>query len=114
MLNAINWNNFSKDSIFQLVFPQPGMINAQTVEEYTQAKTLEEKAKIGEEYTKMTNPPDGKQKLNKPWFDNESGDLEIVEGGQHKYPQCQLIFDKTTQSCFAFCSYCFLTFGRHS
>lgn len=107
VLNAINWNNFSEDSLFQLVFPQPGMINAQTVEEYSQAKTPEEKAKIVEEYTKRTNPHDGKQKLNKPWFDNESGDLEIVEGGQHKYPQCQLIFDKTTQSCFAFCSYCF-------
>ena len=107
VLNAINWNNFAEDSIFQLVFPQPGMINANTVEEYSKAKTKEEKEHIVEEYTKKTNPHDGKQKLNKPWFDNQQGELEIVEGSQHKYPQCQLLFDKTTQSCFAFCSYCF-------
>jgi L-lysine 2,3-aminomutase len=107
VLNAINWNNFAEDSIFQLVFPQPGMINATTVEEYSKAETEQEKERIVEEYTKKTNPHDGKQKLNKPWFDNEQGELEIVEGSQHKYPQCQLIFDKTTQNCFAFCSYCF-------
>jgi len=107
VLNTINWNNFAEDPIFQLVFPQPGMINATIVDEYTKAETEQEKERIVEEYTKKTNPHDGKQKLNKPWFDNEQGELEIVEGSQHKYPQCQLIFDKTTQNCFAFCSYCF-------
>ncbi len=35
------------------------------------------------------------------------GHLEILEGSQHKYPPVQLVFDKTTQNCFAFCTYCF-------
>jgi lysine 2,3-aminomutase len=38
---------------------------------------------------------------------NDDGALEFVEGSQHKYPQCQLIFDQSTQACFAFCTYCF-------
>ncbi len=107
VLNTINWNNFANDSLFQLVFPQPEMIQAETVKLYTEAKTDDERKTIVNEYMKKTNPHDGKQLLNKPWFENEDGELEILDGCQHKYPQCILLFDKTTQSCFAFCSYCF-------
>ena len=107
ILNAINWNDYKKDSIFQLVFPQPGMINKETVEKYVNAKDDEERDKIVKEYQLKTNPHDGKQKLNKPWFSDESCEVQVLEGSQHKYPPCQLIFDKTTQNCFAFCNYCF-------
>lgn len=107
VLNTINWKKFAKDSVFQLVFPQPGMMKDEILKSYFEAKTDEERKKIADDYIKKTNPHDGKQKLNKPWFENEDGELEILEGGQHKYPQCFLIFDNTTQSCFAFCSYCF-------
>ncbi len=31
----------------------------------------------------------------------------MLDGSQHKYPQVALVFDKTTQDCFAFCTYCF-------
>jgi lysine 2,3-aminomutase len=37
----------------------------------------------------------------------DDGDIDLVEGSQHKYPPCMLIFDQTTQECFAFCTYCF-------
>lgn len=107
VLNAINWNNFEQDSIFQLVFPQPGMIRKDVVEKYLNAKDDNEKQIIVKEYINETNPHDGKQKLNKPWFVDESCDVKVLEGSQHKYPPCQLIFDKTTQNCFAFCNYCF-------
>ncbi|TVR42329.1 MAG: hypothetical protein EA394_03675 [Bacteroidia bacterium] len=107
VLNKINWSNFEKDSLFQLVFPQPGMIRGDVVEAYKEASTDEEKRRIVKDYQKKTNPHDGKQLLNKPWFVNEDGELEILRGSQHKYPQCQLIFDKTTQNCFTFCTYCF-------
>ncbi|HNR38658.1 MAG TPA: hypothetical protein PKN61_06455 [Acidobacteriota bacterium] len=107
ILNMINWNNFTDDSIFQLVFPQPGMIPHDVVKAYQNAKTAGERRDIAEAYKTRTNPHDGKQKLNKPWFENDHGEIEILKGGQHKYPQCQLIFDKTTQNCFTFCSYCF-------
>ncbi len=108
VLNAINWQNFENDPLFQLVFPQPGMIKPDTVKAYNKAKTKESRQSLINDYIrKNTNPHDGKQQLNKPWFENEDGELVILEGSQHKYPQCQLIFDQTTQSCFSFCTYCF-------
>ena len=107
VLNTIRWSNFKDDSIFQLVFPQPGMINRDTVKEYCDAKDDAGRKKIVLAYMEKTNPHDGKQMLNRPSFFSENGELETLEGSQHKYPQCFLLFDKTTQSCFAYCSYCF-------
>src|SRR6056297_347714 len=108
VLNAIDWDNFENDSLFHLVFPQPGMIKKETVDAYKSAKTEEERQKLVDDYIRSnTNPHDGKQQLNKPWYEDENDDLVILEGSQHKYPQVQLIFDKKTQSCFAFCTYCF-------
>ena len=106
-LNAIDWDNFAKDSIFQLTFPQPGMINEETTKRYVEATSEEERKKIVDEHRRLTNPHDGKQQLNKPWYETGDGELKIIEGSQHKYPQVHLIFDKTTQSCFSFCTYCF-------
>lgn len=106
-LNSINWDNYETDPLYQLVLPQPGMIVAEATQFYVAAKTDAERAKIVAEYTEKTNPHDGNQQLNKPWFDNEKGEIEFLDGSQHKYPQCQLIFDTTTQNCFSFCTYCF-------
>ncbi len=107
VLNSINWNDFTNDKVFQLVFPQPGMIQADATKLYLEAKSDSERNKIVADYMERTNPHDGKQKLNRPSFENENCEIELLEGSQHKYPQCQLIFDKTTQSCFSFCTYCF-------
>jgi lysine 2,3-aminomutase len=106
-LNSINWNDFATDSIFQLVFPQPSMINKKVTDAYVTAPEGEARTAIAQEYMKETNPHDGNQQLNKPWFVNSEGVLELLAGSQHKYPQCQLIFDKSTQHCFSFCTYCF-------
>jgi len=107
VLNKINWKNFAKDSLFQLVFPQPGMINPELFDAYQKAESEEAKENLINEYIKQTNPHDGKQLLNKPWYEHDDGELEILKGSQHKYPQVQLIFDSSTQSCFSFCTYCF-------
>jgi L-lysine 2,3-aminomutase len=107
VLNSIDWRNYENHSMYQLVFPQPGMIHADEVQKYMDAGSDEERKIVVEEYQKKTNPHDGKQMLNKPWFINEEGQLEILQGCQHKYPPIKLIFDKTTQNCFAFCTYCF-------
>lgn len=107
-LNIIDWDNYETDSVFQLVFPQPGMItNEETNLAYMSAETDDERQVIVEDYIKLTNPHDGNQQLNKPWFENSEGEIEFLDGSQHKYPQCQLVFDKTTQTCFSFCTYCF-------
>jgi lysine 2,3-aminomutase len=107
-LNCIDWEDHENDSIYQLVFPQPGMIDdAQVLQAYEAATSDTQRTEVVEGYLHRTNPHDGNQHLNKPWFHNAGGDLEILEGSQHKYPQCQLVFDKTTQTCFSFCTYCF-------
>jgi len=106
-LNSINWRAFEHDSIFQLIFPQPNMIRREVVDAYSNAPDDATRANIVAEYQEKTNPHDGHQLLNKPWIQTQDGGIDVLEGSQHKYPQCQLIFDKTTQNCFAFCSYCF-------
>lgn len=106
-LNSINWDDYQTDSVFQLVFAQPGMIEPETTAKYVAATSAKERTKIAVDYMERTNPHDGNQQLNKPWFENEQGEIEFLDGSQHKYPQCQLIFDKTTQNCFSFCTYCF-------
>ncbi len=107
VLNTIDWSNFQEDSVFQLVFPQPGMINIETVKVYSEAKDDVERKEIVEAYMEKTNPHDGKQMLNRPSYISEDGESVVLEGCQHKYPQCFLLFDKTTQNCFAYCNYCF-------
>ncbi|MEZ5198416.1 MAG: hypothetical protein R2764_19135 [Bacteroidales bacterium] len=108
VLNTIDWNNFKDDLIFQLVFPQPGMVKPEIFKAYHATDSEEEKQQLIDDYIKSnTNPHDGKQLLNKLWYEDEDNELVILDGSQHKYPQVQLLFDKTTQSCFAFCTYCF-------
>lgn len=106
-LNAVNWGHYKTDSMYHLVFPQPGMMPPEVVAKYAAAPEGEARTKIADDYKLLTNPHDGHQLLNKPWIDRPDGSIEVVEGSQHKYPQCQLVFDKTTQECFAFCTYCF-------
>jgi L-lysine 2,3-aminomutase len=107
ILNTINWNNYEKDPMYQLVFPQPGMMRGKVVEDYKAAASADERRAIIDAYMELTNPHDGHQLLNKPWIEHADGTIDIIEGSQHKYPQCLLVFDKTTQNCFSFCTYCF-------
>ncbi len=107
ILSTIDWNNYQEDQVFQLIFPQPGMIDKKLVDKYKSIKDEKERMKWVIEYRDQTNPHDGKQMLNRPSFYDADGEFEAVDGGQHKYPQVFLLFDKTTQSCFAYCTYCF-------
>ncbi len=107
VLNSIDWTDFENDPLYQLVFPQPDMIAFHEVKKYLDEKDPAARKRIADDYIHKTNPHDGNQKLNKPWFLNENGQLEVVQGCQHKYPPVELIFDKSTQNCFSFCTYCF-------
>jgi lysine 2,3-aminomutase len=107
ILSTIDWDNYQTDQVFQLIFPQPGMIEPEVVNQYIQITDDAERKKMVEGYREKTNPHDGKQILNRPSFYTEEGDFEALDGGQHKYPQVFLLFDKTTQSCYAYCTYCF-------
>lgn len=107
VLNTINWDDYENDSNYHLIFPQPGMMPKEEVRKYAAAKYDKERKKVVADYMEKTNPHDGNQKLNKPWYINAEGQLEILDGSQHKYPPIKLILDKSTQTCFSFCTYCF-------
>ncbi len=107
ILNTINWNDYEHDPMYQLVFPQPTMMRKKVTEAYLLAKTEADRKRVIDEYMEETNPHDGHQLLNKPWIERDNGGIELLEGSQHKYPQTQLVFDQSTQTCFAFCTYCF-------
>ena len=59
ILNSINWNNYEQDSMFRLVFPQPGMMRETVKVDYLAAKTDRERQRIIEDYMQETNPHDG-------------------------------------------------------
>lgn len=107
ILNMINWRAYRTDSLYQLVFPQPGMMPPEVVAEYAATEDAAARSRVADDYKERTNPHDGHQLLNKPWIERDDGAIDVLEGSQHKYPQCQLVFDKSTQTCFAFCTYCF-------
>lgn len=107
VLNTIDWSDLDNDSVYQLTFPQPNMINERVRNAYMAESDPEKCTQIATDYIFETNPHDGKQTLNRPSFHTENGELDTLQGSQHKYPQVFLLFDKTTQSCFSFCTYCF-------
>ncbi len=59
ILNTIDWNNYQEDPVFQLVFPQPNMIDKKIVEGYSSIEDDVERMKMVVKYGDMTNPHDG-------------------------------------------------------
>ena len=107
VLDTVDWSNYEKDPVFQLVIPQPNMIEKSVVDGYKAIEDDNKRMAYVVNYRDKTNPHDGKQLLNRPSFHNDAGDWEAIDGGQHKYPPVFLLLDKTTQGCFAYCTYCF-------
>ncbi len=104
----IDWSKVPDDPIFQLTFPQPGML---APEHYTQVANLlrrnadkaELKAVVGRIRQDLNPHPAGQLQLNIPRLPN--GDL--VTGVQHKYRETVLFFPSQGQTCHAYCSFCF-------
>jgi L-lysine 2,3-aminomutase len=103
----IDWQRVPEDPIYQLVFPQPGMLDAQDFaliagllrrgapdpEVRTAARSIQLRR----------NPhPSGQRQLNVPQFDGAR-----LDGMQHKYEETVLFFPSQGQTCHAYCNYCF-------
>ena len=105
--NLIDWDNVPNDPIFQLTFPQPGML---AEEDLNRIMTLIHAGADKETMKKATyaiqmklNPhPADQLQLNLP---KEQG--KTVEGIQHKYRETVLFFPAQGQTCHAYCTYCF-------
>ncbi len=103
----IRWEDVPDDPIYQLTFPQPGMLEAVDLERMLElvrrdapAETLEQAAR---EIQLRLNPhPAGQMELNVPSWRGRK-----LPGMQHKYRETVLFFPSQGQTCHAYCSYCF-------
>ena len=105
--SLIDWSKVPDDPIFQLVFPQRGMLEDRDFEGVQSAlengdgptNLASEVARIRE----TLNPhPAGQMTHNVPLLDGRA-----LPGLQHKYPETVLFFPAPGQTCHAYCTYCF-------
>lgn len=104
----IDWDNIPHDPIFVLTFPQRGMLwpqhynkMAATLKEGADRKEV---AAVANEIRLQLNPhPAGQMELNVP----QLSDGTRLYGMQHKYKETCLFFPSQSQTCHAYCSFCF-------
>ncbi len=107
MRELIDWDNVPDDPMFQLTFPQPGMLD---YEDYIAMRDLIRRgasrkeiiAKANEIRYKLNPHPAGQLTHNVPEMDGER-----LWGMQHKYRETVLFFPAQGQTCHAYCTYCF-------
>jgi len=105
--NLIDPSDVPVDPIFQLTFPQRGMLEEadyQRMRDLVVSDASETEIKLAaDEIRGKLNPhPAGQMELNVPKLDGE-----VVAGMQHKYQETVLFFPSQGQTCHAYCSYCF-------
>jgi KamA family protein len=102
----IDWSSVPEDPIFQLTFPQAGMLSFEEhlrVEKALAAGNRQDIQREVSEIRRRLNPhPAGQLDHNVPSTGNEP-----VPGVQHKYHETCLVFPSTSQTCHAFCTFCF-------
>jgi KamA family protein len=104
----IDWSQVPQDPIFQLVFPQRGMLKEPHYKRMAMAlRSGLDKAgvkELAQEIRAELNPhPAGQLELNLPR--DEKG--EVIPGLQHKYRETVLFFPSQGQTCHAYCTFCF-------
>jgi L-lysine 2,3-aminomutase len=103
----IDWDDIPNDPIFQLTFPQAGMLDRG---DFLRLQDIivagGDEAKIAGHVRAIQlgmNPnPGGQKVLNVPIVDGEK-----LSGCQRKYRETALFFPVQGQSCHAYCTYCF-------
>ncbi|MDR7513137.1 MAG: lysine 2,3-aminomutase [Armatimonadota bacterium] len=103
----IDWSRVPDDPIFQLTFPQRGMLEAADfdalaalVARDAPAEAIEATARA---IQRRLNPhPAGQLQLNVPSLGGRP-----LQGVQHKYRETVLFFPSQGQTCHAYCTYCF-------
>ncbi len=102
----IDWEDIPNDPIFQLTFPQKGMLSDAHFDEMATAMASDDKQLIkstANSIRQQLNPhPAGQQLLNVPRLGEE-----VMQGMQHKYRETVLFFPSQGQVCHSYCSFCF-------
>ena len=103
----IDWDAIPCDPIFQLTFPQQGMLSPgefDSICSLLNQEASEERVDQAVHQIRMgLNPhPAGQMDLNVPVLDGKP-----QAGMQHKYRETVLFFPSQGQTCHAYCTYCF-------
>ncbi len=107
MDSLIDWNRVPEDPIFQLTFPQKGML---ADEHYRRMAELiragappDQIQRAANQIRYFLNPhPAGQMTHNVPLHHGDP-----IRGIQHKYRQTVLFFPAQGQTCHAYCTFCF-------
>jgi len=105
--HLIDPEDVPNDPIFQLTFPQRGMLEEEDFRRMrdlvAKGSTETELKLAADEIRGRLNPhPAGQMQFNVPLLDGE-----VIGGMQHKYQETVLFFPGQGQTCHAYCSYCF-------
>ncbi|HRI07390.1 MAG TPA: hypothetical protein PKW35_06215, partial [Nannocystaceae bacterium] len=105
--HLIDWSRVPDDPIFQLTFPQPGMLDpadlARMLDLLRAGAPREALRAAARSIHERLNPhPAGQRQLNVPRLD----EVPAI-GLQHKYRETVLFFPRAGQTCHAYCTYCF-------
>ncbi|MCD0468050.1 KamA family radical SAM protein [Flavobacterium sp. ENC] len=102
----IDWNNIPDDPIFRLNFPHKGMLLTEDFEQlkHIRANGTDEEIKevIYNIRMKLNPHPAGQVDLNSAYINDDK-----LEGIQHKYKDILLFFPSQSQTCHAYCTFCF-------
>ena len=103
----IDWTRIPEDPIFQLTFPQRGMLSDEHFQSMAEVLdrngSKEEIREVANSIRLELNPhPAGQMEHNVPVLDNTP-----LTGIQHKYDQTLLFFPSNGQTCHAYCTFCF-------
>ncbi len=104
----IDWERVPDDPLFQLTFPQPGMLASEDLDVMTfllrrDAPAAEIKAAVAAIRTRLNPHPAGQLHLNRP----RAADGTPIDGLQHKYRETVLFFPSQGQTCHSYCTFCF-------
>jgi KamA family protein len=104
----IDWRKVPQDPVFQLCFPQRGMLSESHFEKmaaaYREGSDERTIKTLANEIRAQLNPhPAAQMELNVPIDDSGT---KLV-GMQHKYRETLLFFPSQGQTCHSYCSFCF-------
>ncbi|MCE8012012.1 lysine 2,3-aminomutase [Billgrantia desiderata SP1] len=103
----IDWSDVPADPVFQLTFPQRGMLRPEHYDAVAElvrrdADAAEMKPVIERIRAELNPHPAGQMDLNLPLLDGEP-----LPGMQHKYRETVLFFPSQGQVCHSYCTFCF-------
>jgi len=103
----IQWDRIPEDPLYQLTFPQRGMLESRDLRRMMRlirAEAGEQRIRAAAHQIQLKlNPhPAGQMEMNVPSLDDEP-----LPGLQHKYRETVLFFPSQGQTCHAYCTYCF-------